>query len=82
VILVEHPIYRPPIWDYPLDMPTQSDGYGKFVRLNLSGEIVEVVDFDLTEITINFRGKNLTLKHYDVSCLTPQEAEAAKLNSS
>jgi hypothetical protein len=61
-------------------MPEQ---FGKYVRLKVGGEIVEVVSFDFTEITINFRGKNLTLKHYDVSCITPEEeAAAAKRNSS
>lgn len=52
----------------------------KFVRLNLTGEIVEVVGFDSTEIMINYRGQNLTMAHYEVSRITPEEAAAAAAN--
>jgi hypothetical protein len=55
-------------------MAKQSDTFGNFVRLNLIGEIVEVVDFDSTEITINFKGQHLTLKHNEVSHIMPEEA--------
>jgi hypothetical protein len=51
--------------------------FGKFVRLNLIGEIVEVLSFDSTEITVNYHGKNLTMEHYEVSRVTPEEAATA-----
>ena len=51
--------------------------FGKFVRLNLIGEIVEVLSFDSTDIVINYKGKILTMEHYEVSRLTPEEEAAA-----
>ena len=51
--------------------------FGKFVRLNLIGEIVEVLSFDSTDIVINYKGKILTMEHYEVSRLTPEEEVAA-----
>lgn len=51
--------------------------FGKFVRLNSGGEIVEVVSVDSTEITVKYYGKNLTMKHREVSLVTPEEAVAA-----
>jgi hypothetical protein len=47
--------------------------FGKFIRLNLTGEIVEVVGFNSTDITINFKGKILTMEHYEVSRITHEE---------
>ena len=38
-----------------LTMGKQYDKFDRFVRLKLIGEIVEVVDCDATEITINLR---------------------------
>jgi hypothetical protein len=58
-------------------MPTQSDGYGKFVRLNLIGEIVEVVGFDSTNITVRYKGQNLTMEHFEVSRITSEEEAVA-----
>jgi hypothetical protein len=58
-------------------MPNRPEAFGKFVRLNLIGEIVEVVGFDSTDITVNYKGKNLTMEHYEVSRVTPEEAAAA-----
>lgn len=58
-------------------MAKHPDTFGKFVRLNLIGEIVEVVSFDSSEIMINFKGRNLTMEHYEVSRLTPEEEAAA-----
>jgi hypothetical protein len=58
-------------------MGKQFDTFGKFVRLNLIGEIVEVVDCDSTEITINYKGRQFTLDHYEVSRITPEEAAVA-----
>ncbi|HXC34761.1 MAG TPA: hypothetical protein VNV43_02740 [Candidatus Acidoferrales bacterium] len=52
--------------------------FGKFVRLNLIGKIVEVVSTDATEITIKFFGHLLTMKHNEVSCITPEEAAAVE----
>ena len=54
-------------------MGKQSGTFGKFVRLNVIGEIVEVVDCDLTEITINFKGRNFRMDHEEVSHITPEE---------
>ncbi len=64
------------------DVAKESDAFGKFVRLNLTGEIVDVVSFDSTEITVNFRGRSLVMAHYEVSRVTPEEAAAAKHNRS
>jgi hypothetical protein len=54
-----------------------SSAFGKYVRLNLIGEIVEVVSYDTTEITIKYRGGSLTMQHFEVSRLTPEEETAA-----
>jgi hypothetical protein len=51
--------------------------FGKFVRLKLTGEIVEVVCFDSAEITITFKGHNLVMKHNEVSRLRPDEMRAS-----
>jgi hypothetical protein len=51
--------------------------FGKFVRLNLIGEVVEVLSFDSTDITVNYKGKILTMEHYEVSRLTPEEETTA-----
>jgi len=57
-------------------MTKHAEAFGKFVRLNLIGEIVEVLSFD---ITVKYNGKNLTMEHYEVSRITPEEeAVAAK----
>jgi hypothetical protein len=53
----------------------------KFVRLKLTDAIVEVVRFDANEITINFKGTNLVMQHYEVSGLTPEEAAGAEKRS-
>jgi hypothetical protein len=58
-------------------MPKRPEALDKFVRLNLIGEIVEVVGFDSTNITVKYRGKNLTMEHYEVSRVTPEEAAVA-----
>jgi hypothetical protein len=58
-------------------MAKQFRGFGKFVRLNLIGEIVEVVHVDSTEITVNYKGALLTMEHYEVSRVTPEEEIAA-----
>jgi hypothetical protein len=54
--------------------------FGKFVRLNLIGEVVEVVCCDSTEITIKFKETDLTLKHYEVSRITAAEAVVAEVS--
>jgi hypothetical protein len=60
-------------------MTKHAEAFGKFVRLNLIGEIVEVLSFDSTDITVKYNGKNLTMEHYEVSRITPEEeAVAAK----
>lgn len=58
-------------------MKKHPQAFGKFVRLNLIGEIVEVLSFDSTDIVINYKGKILTMEHYEVSRLTPEEEVAA-----
>jgi hypothetical protein len=58
-------------------VPKNFVSFGKFVRLNLTGEIVEVSDCNSTEIMVNFKGKKLAMHHYEVSWVTPQEATAA-----
>jgi hypothetical protein len=51
--------------------------FGKFVRLNLIGEVAEVLSFDSTDITVNYKGKIMTMEHYEVSRLTPEEETMA-----
>jgi hypothetical protein len=58
-------------------MAKNAEASDKFVRLKLIDAVVEVVGFDPKEITVNFKGKNLVLKHNEVSGLTPEEAAAA-----
>lgn len=58
-------------------MTNHPGAFGKFVRLNLTGEIVEVLDCNSTEIIINFKGKKLTMAHHQVSWVTPEEAALA-----
>ena len=58
-------------------MAKRFNEFGKFVRLNLVGEIVEVVSVDSTEITVKYYGKDLTMKHREVSFVTDEEAAAA-----
>jgi hypothetical protein len=58
-------------------MPNRPEAFGKFVRLNLIGEIVEVVSVDSTEITVKYRGHHLTMNHYEVSRITREEEAAA-----
>jgi hypothetical protein len=47
--------------------------FGRYVRLNLIGEIAEVVSFDTTEITIKYKGNTLTMDHYEVSRISHEE---------
>ena len=58
-------------------MVKQSEYFGKFVRLKLTNEIVEVVGFDSSDVVINYKGRNLTMAHYEVSRITHEEAAAA-----
>jgi hypothetical protein len=60
-----------------LVMAKKSDEFGKFVRLNLIGEIVEVVSADSKEITVKYYGHQLTMRHSEVSRITPEEAASA-----
>jgi hypothetical protein len=59
-------------------MGRRSGTFGRFVRLKLIGEIVEVLDCDSTDITIDFKGNILTMDHDEVSRITPEEAAAAE----
>jgi hypothetical protein len=63
-------------------MEKPAEKYGKFVRLKLTGEIVEVVCFDSAEITINFKGNSLVMKHHEVCRLRPDEMKASDNHNS
>jgi hypothetical protein len=58
-------------------MINHPQAFGKFVRLNLTGEIVEVFDCNSSEIIINFKGQKLAMAHHQVSLVTPEEAALA-----
>ena len=60
-------------------MVESSGTFDKFVRLNLTGEIVEVVKLDSIGITINYRGKHLTMNCNEVSCVTLEEIGREKI---
>ena len=49
-------------------------GFGTFVRLNLTGEIVEVVGSESADITIKYRGEYVTLCQHEVSAISSTEA--------
>jgi len=49
--------------------------------LNLTGEIVEVLTGDSKELTIKYRGENITLFRYEVSALTAEEEAAYRQGS-
>jgi hypothetical protein len=63
------------------DVAKQSEQFGKFVRLKLTSEIVEVVGCDSSEIMINYKGRTLTMSHYEVSKVTPEEGVTAAKKS-
>jgi hypothetical protein len=58
----------------------ESENFGKFVRLNLTGEIVEVVNYTKSEITIRFKGKDLVMSHGDISRIAADEASKHEKN--
>lgn len=58
-------------------MVKKFESFGKFVRLNLFGHIVEVVDCNSAEIVVNYKGEKLRMSHSEVSWATPEEAAAA-----
>ncbi|HEX3625840.1 MAG TPA: hypothetical protein VH280_10490 [Verrucomicrobiae bacterium] len=51
--------------------------FGKFVRLNRLGDIVEVLDCNSAEILVNYKGEKLRMSHSEISWATPEEAAAA-----
>jgi hypothetical protein len=55
-------------------MTKNTEASDKFVRLRLTGEIVEVVGFDSGDIMINYRGQTLTMCPYEISRISPEEA--------
>jgi|HubBroStandDraft_6_1064221.scaffolds.fasta_scaffold1564246_1 hypothetical protein len=57
-------------------MAKLAESLSKFVRLKLTGEIVEVADFYCSDIIVNYKGKELPLAHHEVSWLTREEAAA------
>jgi hypothetical protein len=58
-------------------MAKQFHAFCKFVRLNVIGEIVEVVGFDSTGMTINLKGQNLIVDYDEVSPITHKEEAAS-----
>ena len=56
------------------EMSKLAETYGKFVRLKLTGEIVEVVGLDSGDIMINYRGQTLTMGPHEISRISPEEA--------
>ena len=56
------------------DVIKNTEAFDKFVRLELTGEIVEVVGFDSGDIMINYRGKTLTMCPSEISRISPEEA--------
>jgi hypothetical protein len=50
----------------------------RFVRLNLTGEIVEVVGQSSLGLTIKYLGEQTTLSYHEITPLTPEE-EAVQL---
>jgi hypothetical protein len=58
------------------DMGKNTEASDKFVRVKLTGEIVEVVGFDSADIMINYRGKTLTMGPHEISRISPEEAAA------
>jgi hypothetical protein len=56
------------------DMANGTEAFDKFVRLKLTGEIVEVVGFDSGDIMINYRGQTLTMCPSEISHISPEEA--------
>ena len=59
------------------DVVKKFGSFGKFVRLNLFGTIVEVVDCNSAEIVVNYKGEKLRMSHSEISWATPEEAAAA-----
>jgi|HubBroStandDraft_2_1064218.scaffolds.fasta_scaffold2046915_1 hypothetical protein len=57
-------------------MAKNTEAFEKFVRLNLTGEIVEVVGFDSGDIMINYRGQTLSMGPHEISRISPEEAAA------
>jgi hypothetical protein len=72
----KHPIFKTSLLMHIFYVAKHFEAFGKYVRLILTGEIVEVLNSDSTEIMINYRGKHLTIDQYDVSRLTSEEAAA------
>ena len=50
-------------------MKSEPKKIGKFVRLNLTGETVELERLDLNYATIKYRGQSLMLRHDEISPL-------------
>jgi hypothetical protein len=50
-----------------------SENPGKWVRLKLTGQIVEVNRYDAEEVTINHGGIELTFKRNEISRVTSEE---------
>ena len=59
-------------------MAKQYHALGKFVRLNLNGEIGEVLDCNSTEVIVKCKGTTFITSPHEVSRITPEEAAAAE----
>ncbi len=46
---------------------------GKYVRLNLTGEIVEVESCDPFQVWINYRGQKLEMRRHEITRLTADQ---------
>ena len=73
------PIYLvgPKKYEILPDVVKNFASFGKFVRLNLFGDIVEVLECNSAEIVVNYKGEKLRMSHSEVSWATPEEAAAA-----
>jgi hypothetical protein len=54
---------------------TEPQAPEKFVRLKLTGEIVEVTKWNSTSLTIVFKDKPITLRHDEVYHLPPGDLQ-------
>jgi hypothetical protein len=66
-------------------MKNEFEAFEKFVRLNLTGQVVELesYDADAGTATIKYLGKNVTVRCGEISHVTPEEIskQQAPLNT-
>lgn len=61
--------------------PEQPDILRRYVRLNLTGEVVKVESSNSNEVSVRYGGLTLTLPWHEVTPVTPEEAAASKRKS-